>query len=473
MPKHFLRRLALACLACLAIRAQASLPDPITRAVREAGLPADAVSLWVGPASGGEPSLQHNPRQLMNPASVMKLITSYAALDQFGPAWTWKTDAYLRGQLIDGVLDGDLVIVGSGDPALTWDRLGQWLRDWRTRGLREIRGNIVIDSGLFAQAPLNAPFDEAQHRAYNAQPDAFLINFGALSLRLNPGVANAPVEASVLTPAAPLRIVNHLKSMPGACGDWRSGLRGTFVPEGNGKTAGLVLTLEGRLAGSCGERQLNLKIDDSLRWAGLVIRAQWQEIGGSWAGEVVRGNATAPLTAFSSWESPSLPEVLRDMNKWSNNVMARQIFLALGADGAAQSSEKSITRLQAWMPAQGLDATQWIFENGSGLSRIERTTAAQLGTLLRTAWHSPRMPEYVMGLPVIGRDGTMRARLVDTPMAGRGYVKTGTLDGVKSAAGYVLDAKGEWQAFAVILNHPRAPAAETVVDAVLRWIYGL
>ncbi|MDP5238224.1 D-alanyl-D-alanine carboxypeptidase/D-alanyl-D-alanine-endopeptidase [Uliginosibacterium sp. 31-16] len=468
-----LLRLILASFASLTLCAHAALPDPVARAVREAGLPPESVGLWIAPAAGGEPTLLHNANTLMNPASVMKLITSYAALDQLGPAYTWKTGAVLRGPLQDGVLDGDLAIIGSGDPSLTWDRLGQWLRDWRSRGLRQIRGNIVIDASLIPAAPVSAPFDEAQHRAYNAQPDAFLVNFGALSLRLTPTFINGPVGAEVLTPAAPLRIVNRLRSSNGACTDWRSALRGSFVPESNGKDKGMVLTLDGRLSVSCGERQLNLKVDDSLRWASLVIRAQWQELGGSWSGDAVRGSVPVGLVPFSTWESQTLPEVLRDMNKWSNNVMARQIFLALGADGGAQGSDKSLARLQAWMPAQGLDATQWIVENGSGLSRNERSTAAQLGTLLRSAWRSPRMPEFVMGLPVIGKDGTMRSRLIDTPLAGRGYVKTGTLDGVKSAAGYVLDAQGNWQAFALILNHPKAPGAEAVVEAVLRGIYGM
>ena len=464
------RRLLLAALSSLSfsLTAQAALPEPVARAVREADLPPDAVGLWIAPASGGPASVQHNADVMMNPASVMKLLTSYAALDLLGSAHTWKTSASLQGSLREGVLDGNLVITGSGDPALTWDRLGQWLRDWRARGLREIRGNILIDTSLYATAPASAPFDEAQHRAYNAQPDAFLVNFGALSLRLAAGAANQPVDIQALTPATPLRIINRLKSMTGPCGDWRSGLRGSFTPEGKG----LALTLEGRLAQSCGERQLNLKVDDSLRWASLVIRAQWQELGGTWSGEVQRSSAQPGSTPFSSWESPGLPEVLRDMNKWSNNVMARQVLLTLGSDGKGElTPEKGIARLQAWMPTQGLTPAHWIIENGSGLSRIERTSAAQLGALLRAAWKSPRMPEFIMAQPVIGRDGTMRSRLVDTPLAGRGYVKTGTLDGVKSAAGYVLDAQGNWQAFALLLNHPRAPAAENVLEAVLLGIH--
>jgi D-alanyl-D-alanine carboxypeptidase/D-alanyl-D-alanine-endopeptidase (penicillin-binding protein 4) len=465
MIKHLLGACALLALHNLA---QATLPEPVARAAADAGIPANAIGLWVGPATGGASRVQHNANQLMNPASVMKLLTSYAALDQLGSAWTWKTNAYLRGTLQNGILDGDVLIVGSGDPDLTWDRLGQWLRDWRARGLREIRGNIVVDASLYAAPASTAAFDDAPNRAYNAQPAAFLVNFGAITLRLNPDATGNTVNVLPLTPAAPLRVINRLRSVTGACTDWRNALRSSFTPEDHGFT----LTLEGRLPAACGEKELNLKVDDSLRWAGAVIRAQWQEMGGVWQGDMRSAAATAGLTPFSSWASPTLPEVLRDMNKWSNNVMARQVFLSLGDDGKTPlGPERSVAWMQTWMSLQGLDPTQWNLENGSGLSRIERTTPEQLGTLLRTAWRSPHMPEYAMMLPVIGKDGTMRSRLTNSAVAGRGYVKTGTLDGVKSAAGYVLDSRGEWQAFALILNHPKAPGAEAVVDATLQSIY--
>lgn len=454
-------------IACLPPAATAALPEAIGRAAREAGIPEASIGLWVAPAGGGPVRLAHNATQAMSPASVMKLAPSVAALDRLGPAWTWKTRAWLAGPLRDGVLDGDLLIAASGDPDLTWDRLGQWLRDWRARGLREIRGDIVIDSSLYAPPPPAEAFDGAPQRAYNARPEAFLVNFGALSLRLAPDAAGN-VAASALTPAAPLPLSNRLRAATGACGDWRNAVRAVFRPEGRG----LALSLEGQYPAACGERQLNLRVDDATRWAGMVIRAQWQELGGSWTGTARSGRADPAGQPFSVWESPPLPELLRDMNKWSNNVMARQVLIALGDDGAgALDPHKGIAALQGWMRGAGLDPAQWSFENGSGLSRTERATPAGLGGLLQFAWRSPRMPEFVQGLPVIGRDGTLRSRLVDSPLAGRGYVKTGTLDGVRSAAGYILDANGHWQAFALILNHPRAPAADALVEAVLREIH--
>ncbi|WP_018605249.1 D-alanyl-D-alanine carboxypeptidase/D-alanyl-D-alanine endopeptidase [Uliginosibacterium gangwonense] len=467
---HSLYRLSLAGFAAISLSAQAALPDALNQPLRDAGISPDGVALWVAPASGGEPLIQHNAQQLMNPASVMKLITSYAALDMLGSAYTWKTRAWLGGELNNGRLTGNVLIAASGDPDMSWDRLGQWLRDWRARGLRDIQGDIVIDRSLLLPSTPASQFDDAPHRAYNALPDAFLTNFGALSVRLSPGLANGGVDVVSLNPAAPLRIQNRIRASNGPCVDWRSGLRGSFRAEGKG----FMLSLEGKLPASCGEKIFNLAVGDSLRWTGAVIRAQWQELGGTWSGEVRSEALPAELPEpFSVWQSPTLPEVLRDMDKWSNNVMARMVFLSLGNDdsGTPLTAERSLARLLPWMTQQGLDATQWVFENGSGLSRSERTTTAQLGALLQAAWHSPRMPEFVAAQPVVGADGTMRSRLPNTPLAGRGYVKTGTLDGVKSAAGYLLDAQGQWKAFALIINHPKAGNGEPAVEALLQWLY--
>lgn len=451
------------------MNAQATLPLPVAQAAARAGIAESSIGLWVAPAEGGAPSIRHRDTEERNPASVMKLLTSFAALDQLGPAWHWETRAFLQGTLRNGVLDGNVVVEGAGDPDLTWDRLGQWLRDWHSRGLNRINGDIVIDSSLLA-APAAETFDDAPHRAYNAVPDAFLVNFGALTLRLTADRTGQPVGITSTTPAAPMRIINRLRSSAGGCYGWHDAVNARFQPEGKG----FALTLEGTYPASCKEKELNLKVDDPVRWAGMVIRAQWQELGGIWQGGVRPGKLPADATEpFSTWTSPPLPEILRDMDKWSNNVMARQIFLSIDQETPPPlNASASIAWMQSWLTRNGLDASQWVLENGSGLSRVERTTPAQLGALLQTAWRSPRMPEYAMALPVIGMDGTMRSRLKNTPVAGRGYVKTGTLDGVKSAAGYVLDASGKWQAFALIINDPHASAAGSVVDAVLQEIYG-
>lgn len=352
----FIRSLVLIPLVAFSLHSWAGLPGELDASLREAGISPDSLALWVAPVEGGTPVLEHQPNRAMSPASVMKLFTSQAALDLLGPGHVWKTRAWLSGPVHEGRLDGDVFIAGSGDPDLTWDRLGQWLRDWRSRGLREIRGDLLVDRLLISNSR-EPDFDEAPHRAYNARPDAFLVHFGALALSLRP--EGGKVEAIQTIPASPLRLLNRVKAVEGACNGWRDGLKARFEPEGKG----FMLTIEGRFPASCGEKTFNLAVPDSLRWAGAVIRAQWQELGGTWAGELRDASLPEnPASPFSTWESPSLPEVLRDMDKWSNNVMARQIFLALGDAGQGSlSPEKTLERLRPWMKAQGLDPTKWVF----------------------------------------------------------------------------------------------------------------
>ncbi len=462
--------LAIALIGLLGQPAHAALPDDVARALRTGNIPESAVSLWVGAADGGKPLWAHRSDTPRNPASVMKLLTSLASLELLGPAWTWKTDVLTRGTLNAGVLDGDLILRGGGDPFLTWDRLGGLLREVRSRGVREIHGDILLDRSLFALPPHDpAAFDGRAVRAYNAAPDALAVNFNAITLRISPR-ADGGVDAVPTLPFAGLQVENSLRAQAGdGCPNWRD----LVAPEISAKGESVNVRLPGRFPSACGEKMLNLAAPDPVLMANGVIRAIWQELGGRFSGHVRSAATPADASLLTSWQSPPLADALRETDKYSNNLMARQIFLSLALlDGTAPATpEAAATRLRAWMPTRGLDPQQWVIENGSGLSRQERSTAAQLGTLLRAAWMSPRMPEFMAAQPIIGIDGTMKKRLPGTAVAGRGYVKTGTLDGVKSAAGYLLDARGRWIAFAWLINHPNADAGDAALEALLTRLY--
>ncbi len=368
-------------LLCLvSLSAQAALPETMTSALKSAGIAPTDVALWVAPASGGSPSLQHNATVAFNPASVMKLVTSSAALELLGPGFTWNTDAYVQGDLHDGVLTGNLVLRGGGDPALTWDRFGNFLRDLRSRGLRDIHGDVIIDRSLFAAAG-NEDFDDQPQRAYNATPDALLINFKAISVRLMPGAPKQSVQATSLVPLAPFVIDNMLIATAGNCDDWRAGIRSEFVVQGNT----LRLKLAGSMPTSCGEHVLNLAMHDGLRMTASVFRALWTELGGTLSGNVREGSTPPALALLASWQSPTLAEVLRDMNKYSNNLMARHLLLTLGINDmrlpvTPQPGEKLACD---WLAARQISLPGFVLENGSGLSRRERISAAGLGTLLQ------------------------------------------------------------------------------------------
>lgn len=465
---------------------QATLPEPVARALKAANIPQGNVALWVGPADGGPAIMTHNADKPFNPASVMKLLTTTASLDLLGPNFSWTTEAYANGTLRNGVLTGDLVLRGSGDPALSWDRFGQLLRDLRGRGLREIHGDLVLDRSLFDNPAANGPdFDDQPLRAYNALPDALLVNFKAFTLRLTPQEARQPIAAVPMTPFAPITLDNQLRATAGACGDWRGGI----ATELRVDDKGMALRLTGSMPASCGEHLLNLTVQDGPRFAAGIFRALWSELGGSWQGKVREGSAPIEQTPLAVWRSPPLENVVRDINKYSNNVMARELFLTLSsratnansidanaasappAASAAATPRQSEEVLRAWLRRNHIEMPALVLENGSGLSRNERVSAEGLANLLQYAWHSPRMPILVASLPIAGDDGTAKRRFSARPVSGRAYLKTGSLDNVMSIAGYVQDAYGHWLVLVIMINDPHAELAEAATIQAADWVY--
>ncbi len=167
--------------------AAAALPGSVKQSLKQAGIPLSGVAVEVREIGARGALVSLNTRQAMNPASTMKLLTTYAALDMLGPAYQWRTEAWLDGELKDGVLHGDLVLKGYGDPKFTLEQFWLWLRELRGRGLREIRGDLVLDRSFFELPPHDpAAFDNDPVRAYNVGPDALLLNFNTLHLRYLP-----------------------------------------------------------------------------------------------------------------------------------------------------------------------------------------------------------------------------------------------------------------------------------------------
>ena len=463
--KHFLSLFSVVSVVSVVPALAAGLPQSVQSALARAGVPASAAAVVVEPVIDGPVRVSHRAGEPMNPASVMKLVTSFAALELLGPAFTFRTDFLLDGKLANGTLDGNLVIRGGGDPKLTYERLWQAAHQLRARGLREIRGDVVIDRGYFASAPYDpARFDNEPRRAYNVGTDAFLANFQAVSFTFVP---DGNAVRVIPEPDLPnLQIVSRIAVVPGACNDWRRALKAEFDESGLIATA----TFSGQFAADCGEKTWPLAIFDGPRFSESVWRWVWSEAGGVLKGKVRAGPVPPQATLFYRHESEPLANLLRDMNKFSNNVMARHVFLALsaerGAPGEAQASERIV---REWLAARAIDAPGLSIENGSGLSRTDRITAATLAALLRAAWASPAMPELAASLPIFAVDGTLKLRRGGA--LGHAHLKGGTLTGVQSMAGYVLDARGRRWVVVMMLNHPNANAAQPALDALVEWVH--
>lgn len=446
------------------------LPAPVQQAMRQAALPPNAVGIYVQDVTQSSPLLAYNADRAMNPASVMKLLTTYAGLELLGPAYTWQTDVYASDAMHGDVLQGNLVIQGHGDPALTLERFWLLLRTLRINGLREIRGDLVLDRRYFS-VPSADPgaFDNQPHRAYNVQPDALLVNFKITEIRLVPDAERGTVRLTADPLPTPLALESRIElDKNGACGDWKEKL--TVQPL-NGATPRYAIS--GKFAAACGEKVLELSLFDNNRYFLGLFRQFWESLGGKLTGGVREGTASADAQKILQFDSMPLTDMIRSINKFSNNVMARHLFLTLGAQNDAPGTvEKSVSVVKNWLAAKKLDFPELMLENGAGLSRVDRITPRHLGMLLNAAYKSPVLAELESSLPIAAVDGTMKKRLGERNVAGHAHIKTGSLEGVRAVAGYVFDSKGRRLAVVCIVNHPNAAAAKVVEDALLEWVYG-
>jgi D-alanyl-D-alanine carboxypeptidase/D-alanyl-D-alanine-endopeptidase (penicillin-binding protein 4) len=435
-------------------------------ALAKAGVPESAVGAVVEPVAGGKRLVSHQAARPLNPASAIKLVTTFAGLDLLGPAYTFRTDVLVAGEVAGGALTGDLVLKGGGDPKFTYERLWQLVRQLRARGLREIRGDVILDRTFFAAAAHDpAKFDGESRRAYNVGPDALLVNFKAIDFRFVPEGQGLRVVGEPDFPnveiASRVRLVNE------PCNNWRRGLRYEVDEQGLLATA----NFSGTYPADCGEKTLPLSVFDPDRYAEAAFRWIWSETGGRFTGKVRAGTAPAGAVLFHRFDSEPLAALVRDINKHSNNVMARQLFLTLsaekaGAPGEAKASERIV---REWLAARGVTAAGLVIENGSGLSRAERISAEALAALMRAAWSSPVMPELVSSLSLFAVDGTFKSK--NGSAAGQAHLKGGTLTGVQAVAGYVLDTKGERWVVVMIANHDNANRAQAALDALVEWTY--
>ena len=451
--------------------AQAQLPPPVAQALARGGIPESAVGLYVHEVGVADPVAIHRGEQPLNPASVMKLVTTYAGLELLGPAYEWTTEIHTDGALNGDVLSGNVYIKGGGDPKLVIENFWIMLRKLRAKGVRDIRGDLVLDRSVFTtEHPDPGQFDNEPLEPYNTPPDALLANFKTFTLTFVPDAETRSVRINVDPPLPQLQVVNNLKYVDGACGYWQSRFKAQTVD--NGDNAQLSFT--GVYAASCGEKVNYYSLMSHRGYVGALFRHVWRELGGSFNGRVRDGPLNGSTVKLVEQPSQALSEIVRYVNKFSNNVMARQILLTLGANhgGGPGTPERGARAVQQLFASKGIAMPELVIENGSGLSRIERVSARGMGQMLLTAFRSPVMPEFMASMPLVGVDGTMYRRLRNTDVVGQAHIKTGLINDVRALAGYVLDARGRRVVTVMLINHPRAHHGNLVQDALLRWVHG-
>jgi len=465
----------IACAICVALLVTsavqaAQLPPAVARALERVDIPARDVSIYVRDANSNEivvDQLIDTPR---SPASTIKVLTTFAALDMLGPAFTWKTRAYATGPIANGVLHGDLYLVGGGDPYMTSERWWSFVQGLRETGLAKIDGDVVIDDSYFAPVlESRADFDAQPFRSYNVLPDALMVNFQTARIT----ISNNPQRPHPLITASPLpsnlRLRNEVRQTTGKC-TGGSELQ-FFEPPDNPNT----LVVGGEFPLACGSFTLSRAIMNATDFAYGTFRTLWTQSGGAIVG--AKRNGKTPSSAVMLYEHPSLSlaEVIRLVNKYSNNVMARHLLLTIAAErmGTPATTEGGRSALRAWLTAHNIDMTGFVLDNGSGLSRAERVTARGIGEMLDIAWHSPFMPEFAASLPLSATDGTLRTRFSAPGMQGRIRLKTGHLADVSALAGFVNAASGKTFVVVIFINHAGAHTGigELVHAELVGWIF--
>ena len=459
--------LSLTCVLLPLSQAQ-DIPEPLSKALQNAGIPIQSVGVYVQEIhAGGEVLMRVNADIPFNPASTMKLVTTNAALELLGPTYSWKTQAYISGHQAGNVLLGDLIFKGSGDPKLVWENFWLFLRQIRAKGIYEIRGNVVLDRSSFDDIVHDpAIFDGDPLKPYNVGPDALLLNYKTLAFQFTPDQVLGRVNVVVDPPLAAYAITPpHLGK--GECDGWQDKLQAQ-VEVSNA-------SFNGVLSASCGERTwyVNPYQMSPTQYFESVFRQLWRDLGGIFNGTVNSGVMPDGAVLIAEWHSAVLSEVIRDINKFSNNVMARQLLLTMAAEilKLPASTERGAGVIQSWLARKGVDAAELVIENGSGLSRNERISALTMGRMLVSAFQSPMMPEFVSSMPLVGYDGTMRKRLKAHGVAGQAHIKTGTLNGVRAIAGYVLASSGKYYVVVCLINHGNAERGQSAQDALLQWVY--
>jgi D-alanyl-D-alanine carboxypeptidase/D-alanyl-D-alanine-endopeptidase (penicillin-binding protein 4) len=448
------------------------LPAPLAQAARSLKLPESAISIWVQGVGETSPKVTFNVDTPRNPASTMKLVTTFAALEALGPAYTWKTEVFLGEPLKPGGVTSELWLRGNGDPFLVLEEHWKLLGALRERGLSRIETGLVFDVSRFdLPAEDRSAFDGQPDRVYNVLPHPLLVNFNAVRFRIQTR-AEGGIGVAAVPALANLKLDNRLQTGSGACGGFQNGVSIAIRDATQRNQA----VLDGRFPRACREFELSRSVLQPESYAWGVFDLQWRQQGGElqggWRhGILPEGNATP----FHVHRSRPLGDIIRSVNKSSNNVMTRHLELALGAEryGSPATPAKGQQAILDVLAERGIDTRGLVIANSAGLSRDGRISARQLAAILEAGWNSPYMPEYASSLAIAGLDGTMRTRLRNSSAAGRMHVKTGRLDDVSAVAGYVTAASGQRFIAVVLINARDAHRGlgEEFQDVVLDWVH--
>ncbi len=452
--------------------ASAALPPAIEQQLAAAGMPADAMAVLVQRVSDGKIVVSHQPDRPMAPASTLKLVTTLVGIERLGPVYRGKTELLSAAKPQGEVLAGDLILRGGGDGDLDWEAFYRMLQALRYQGIREIRGDFLIDRTLFFPARLDIgalPFDESPEFRYNVIPDALLLNTNLIKLDMQSDGNSLAVR--VTPPLDGLAIDLDMLLIDGECRKWEDGWK---LPQTAYRDRDVRVRLQGTFPRNC-SASTQVNVIDRAPFADLLFRSLWRHLGGSFSGQTREAAAPTGTLALATHLGRPLAEGLREINKPSDNPLARLLFLTLGTlEGQPEGPTpvRAIREIRLWFRAHNIDDAGLMLDNGSGLSRSERIKPVQMAGLLAAGLRSSWAPEFLSSMPIRGIDGTFARRPGAVAGTQPARLKSGTLRDVTSVAGYVPDANGDLCIVVAFINHEKSVSrvSRSIIDAFIDWV---
>ena len=466
------------------------IPKGIANSLERNQIPLDAVSISVIEIEPGRPGkqvaknlLNWRANEAMNPASTMKVLTTLSSLDILGPQYRWRTNVYTDGVIRQGTLKGNIYLQGTGDPKLVPEELAKLMKDLQGLGIQKIDGNLFFDRSAYAPSAMETnTIDGESLRAYNVSPDPLLYAFRTLSFQLGKSRTADFIDVSYSPMLSQLKVVNQMQLVDKPCDNWKNNIRFNLDPENSSNTdQAITAQFSGSFPSSCKGVNYNVVALDANTFLTQGFAAAWELAGGTWAQAPVGKSGNVPLAArlLLQFEGINLGDDVLDINKYSNNVMARQLLLTLALEkmGKPATTANGDLVIQSWLKQNGMNFSGLVIENGSGLSRNETISANQMNQLLLTARNLPISEIFYNSLPIAGTDGTMRNRLMTQlrkflhlKKKPEARIKTGSLADVRAIAGYVMSKSGKLYAVTSFINHPNAWKGLEAHDQLLTWL---
>ena len=410
----------------------------------------------------------HNEKKLFNSASLVKIITTYIGLKELGPDFSWQSDFYYTGDIVGGTLKGDIIFKGTGDASFSVEDLERMIREIQRKGINRIEGNLLFDSTYFGEIPNEVTFDNDPMRAYNVLPSAISLQSNTINFRFNSKKNKVKIEATPNIKA--LKIVNNIKSTREKCLSWREKLSyETKVNEQQGS-----LNFRGKFSKNCKVKEIDLAMLDWQTYFYHTFKQKWLDNGGWFNGNFI--NTSEPLDddrLLVSHYSDPLSNLIRDTNKYSLNLMSRNLMLTVIAnENNVHPTEKMVNPyIKNWLSKNKIDNEGLFIDNGAGLSRDIMISVNQFLMILQNIYYDPMMPEIISSFPIAGIDGTLKKRMKNSPIRMNGHFKTGSMNEVSAMAGFFLNNDKEMNIFVFMMNGKKANMSQNFQEALIESVY--